>query len=86
MLIQDLTYLETATDNSIQGEGTGTTAVVTVVGIGPSAAAFGALGGGLSFDAFGPLVSFDVAAAGAGAVGLGALGFGGNAGITTVTI
>ena len=56
------------------------------MGVGPSAAAFGAFGGGLSFDAFGPLVSFDVAGAGAGAVGGGFLGFGGNATTTTITI
>ncbi len=88
MIIKELNYIETTEDNSIQGGATGSAASVTVVGIGPTAAAFGAAAGGLSFDAFPPLgfVSFDVAGAAAGAVGAGLLGFGGNAAVTVVTV
>lgn len=86
MIIKELNYIETAEDDFIQGGATGSAASVTVVGVGPTAATFGAAAGGLSFDAFGPFVSFDVAGAAAGAIGAGLFGFGGNAAVTVVTV
>lgn len=86
MLIQDLAYLETAEDNSIQGGSTGTSAIVTVVGVGPSAATFTATGAGVSLDVLGPFFSFDAASATATGTGAGLLGFGGTGAITTITV
>ena len=86
MIIQELNYVETAENNTIQGGATGSAASVTVVGVGPTVAAFGATASGTSVDLLGPFFSFDTASAAAGAVGGGLFGFGGNAAVTVVTV
>ena len=88
MIIQNLNYIETAEANYIEGGSTASTANVTVVGTGPTAAVFGATTGGLSLDVFSllpPAFSFDVGFGSANGLGFGLFGFGGNAFSTTIT-